>query len=112
MRSGSIFALVGARSRPGYALSDPGRSCMRYHLAVVILTSMAASVRGAGLTDTPPPGPYFPLSADVHKTAETFIAGRPIVGTTYFYWYDVYSGAHLRNKDGTDALTHHPPAAA
>lgn len=43
---------------------------------------------------------------------ETFKHGQPVVGTSYFYWYDVYSGAHIRNADGTDALTTHPPAAA
>jgi len=30
------------------------------------------------------------------------------VGTTYFYWYDVESKAHLVDSDGTDALTTHP----
>ena len=30
------------------------------------------------------------------------------MGTTYFYWYDVESKAHLVDSDGTDALTTHP----
>ncbi len=30
------------------------------------------------------------------------------VGTYYFYWYNVHTGEHLRNGDGTDALTTHP----
>lgn len=28
----------------------------------------------------------------------------------FFYWYDVFSGAHFKNPDGTDAMTDHPPA--
>jgi predicted amidohydrolase len=60
--------------------------------------------------DIKPPGPYWPLDERDHSNAETFESGEPVVGTTYFYWYDVYSGAHIRNPDGTDALTTHPPA--
>jgi hypothetical protein len=30
----------------------------------------------------------------------------------FFYWYDVYSGAHFKNPDGSDALTDHPPLDA
>ncbi len=31
------------------------------------------------------------------------------VATFFFYWYDVHSGRHFRNPDGSDALTDHPP---
>ena len=31
------------------------------------------------------------------------------MATSYFYWYDVKSGMHIRNGDGSDALTDHPP---
>jgi hypothetical protein len=27
----------------------------------------------------------------------------------FFYWYDAASGAHFKNPDGSDAMTHHPP---
>jgi len=30
------------------------------------------------------------------------------VGTTYFYWYDIESKAHIVDHDGSDALTTHP----
>lgn len=73
---------------------------------------LAAAAVGGPLSEVPPPGPHFPLAPEAHGDAESFVSGRPIVGTTYFYWYDVYSGAHIRNADGTDALTTHPPAAA
>ena len=36
-------------------------------------------------------------------------AGRPIVATTYFYWYDAATNEHIIDGDGTDALTDHPP---
>ena len=31
-----------------------------------------------------------------------------MVGTTYFYWYDIDSQSHIIDPDGTDALTTHP----
>ncbi len=55
-----------------------------------------------------PPGEFFPLQADDHKAAASFNRGEPIVGTTYFYWYDIDSGAHIIDGDGSDALTTHP----
>jgi len=55
-----------------------------------------------------PPGKHFGLSARAHKGAETFKAGQPIVGTSYFYWYDIDSKIHIIDGDGTDALTTHP----
>lgn len=61
------------------------------------------------LGQLPPPGPHFKLAAGEHESAETFKFGQPIIGATYFYWYDVYSGAHIVDPDGTDALTTHPP---
>jgi hypothetical protein len=63
-------------------------------------------------SDSTPPGKYYRLKAGVHDKAPTFKSGQPIVGTTYFYWYDVYSGAHIRNPDGSDALTTHPPESS
>jgi len=55
-----------------------------------------------------PPGRYFGLSAQTHADAETFRPGQPIVGTSYFYWYDIDSKSHIIDHDGTDALTTHP----
>ena len=31
-----------------------------------------------------------------------------MIGTTYFYWYDAASKAHIVDSDGSDALTDHP----
>lgn len=76
-------------------------------VALLISTSMAASP-----TSKPAPGPYWPLEPRAHAAAESYMSNRPIVGTSYFYWYDVYTSAHIRNADGTDALTTHPPTSA
>ena len=77
-------------------------------VACVVVT---AASQGAGAVDpaagdqSPPvPGPYVH-----HKGAATFRAGRPLVATSYFYWYDAASGTHVVDTDGTDALTDHPP---
>jgi hypothetical protein len=55
-----------------------------------------------------PPGEYFPLRQADHKNTDSFKQGQPIVGTTYFYWYDIDTKSHIINGDGTDALTDHP----
>ncbi len=55
-----------------------------------------------------PPGESFPLQAQAHAGAASFHAGEPVVGTTYFYWYDIETRSHIVDHDGTDALTTHP----
>ena len=59
-----------------------------------------------------PPGSYVkPVDAALlAKTA--FASDRPIVGTYYFYWYDVNTNEHFIDPDGTDALTDHPLESA
>jgi hypothetical protein len=42
--------------------------------------------------------------------SSTFTAADRVVLTPYFYWYDVYSQAHIVDADGSDALADHPPA--
>jgi hypothetical protein len=55
-----------------------------------------------------PPGEFFPLTARDHRDAASFKHGEPAIGTTYFYWYDIDSNAHILNADGSDAMTTHP----
>jgi hypothetical protein len=55
-----------------------------------------------------PPGQFFPLQAKDHLNSPSFEPGRPVVGATYFYWYDIETGSHIIDGDGTDALTTHP----
>ncbi|MDH7568470.1 MAG: DUF5010 domain-containing protein [Armatimonadota bacterium] len=55
-----------------------------------------------------PPGPYSRLRPDDLKAVRSFARTDRVVGTYFFYWYDVHSGAHFVNRDGTDALVDHP----
>jgi hypothetical protein len=55
-----------------------------------------------------PPGEFFPLTGQDHREASSFKRGQPVVGTTYFYWYDIESKSHIIDGDGSDALTTHP----
>ncbi|NQT50721.1 DUF5010 domain-containing protein, partial [bacterium] len=73
------------------------------------MASLASACLAAGLPDDwkPPPAPGAFLRHGAE--APTFKAGQPLVATSYFYWYDAESGMHLRNGDGSDALTDHPP---
>jgi len=58
---------------------------------------------------SPPPGPFVERIQEDAPGASGFAAGTPVVATTYFYWYDAATGAHVIDRDGTDALTDHPP---
>lgn len=49
-------------------------------------------------------------SAKDFADSQSFTSQDRIVGTYYFYWYDIYSQAHILDGDGTDALTTHPPS--
>jgi len=77
--------------------------CTVSSMGSILLTVVAA----AGLPAVPP-GPYFHLKPAAHEGAASFDRGTPVVGTSYFYWYDVESGAHIFDADGSDALTTHP----
>ena len=57
----------------------------------------------------PPLGPHIFLSDADFAGSESFSITNRLVSTSYFYRYDVFSGAHLVNSDGSDALTDHPP---
>jgi hypothetical protein len=56
----------------------------------------------------PPMGKHIGHQPGVIRAQSTYRSGQPIVGTYYFYWYDVNTGEHFVDPDGTDALTDHP----
>lgn len=57
----------------------------------------------------PPIGPHVDLDPADFADSSSYTMEDPVVLTPYFYWYDIYSGAHIVNPDGSDALTTHPP---
>lgn len=77
-------------------------------IAILIVTVSVSNARP--FSDVQPPGPYFKLAPEAHTRATTFQHGQPTVATSFFYWYDAFTGMHFRNNDGTDALTLHPKA--
>lgn len=56
----------------------------------------------------PPMGRHIGHKPERIRALPTYRTGQPIVGTYYFYWYDVNTGEHFIDPDGTDALTDHP----
>lgn len=71
---------------------------------------ISASLPVSAAPMNPPLGPYtHPTTNDLAK-AMHFGTNDPVVLTSYFYWYDAESKAHIVNADGSDALTDHPPA--
>ncbi len=85
-----------------------GWVCKVEYLLLVLLTTCCVPVLGDNVLPEEPPGEFFPLRAGDHRDAPSFKRGQPIVGTTYFYWYDIESESHIIDRDGTDALTTHP----
>ena len=76
-----------------------------------ILASIGVCSLAFGADREIPPafGPHVNLTAADFSKATSFTRTNNLVGTYYFYWYDIYSGSHIRNGDGSDALTTHPP---
>lgn len=67
-------------------------------------------VLGVGAaTINPPLGPHTHPGPDELARATRFSTNDPVVLTSYFYWYDIHSNAHILNADGSNALTDHPP---
>jgi hypothetical protein len=50
-----------------------------------------------------------PLNEEGAKAIRPVAKGERIVAAYYYAWYDFESEEHLKNTDGSDALTHHPP---
>ncbi len=75
---------------------------------VIVLAVLWCGAAAAKELPAKAPGEFFPLKARDHRGAASFKHGEPVVGTTYFYWYDIDSNAHILNGDGSDAMTTHP----
>lgn len=64
-------------------------------------------IKGCSILDLyPPPGNY--VIGSEEGEVESFSSGDKLLATYYFYWYDISSGAHIYNPDGSDAMTDHP----
>src|SRR4030042_1633724 len=79
----------------------------KFRLMLILCLCCAMAAAEDVLTERPP-GEFFPLKQADRKNSDSFKQGQPIVGTTYFYWYDIDSKNHIVDGDGTDALTTHP----
>jgi hypothetical protein len=53
-------------------------------------------------------GPFIRLQEQDFRESHSFRTGDRLVGTYYFYWYDIETKSHIIDHDGTDALTTHP----
>jgi len=78
------------------------------YVSILLLCVLCGNLAADSRLPKQPPGKYFSLQAKDHKGADSFKLGQPIVGTSYFYWYDIDTKSHIIDGDGTDALTTHP----
>ena len=76
---------------------------------IAILLVFQSATRGDEFQLPEPPGPYVKAVESNPEATSGFRAGKPLVATTYFCWYDEASNAHIVDFDGSDALTDHPP---
>jgi hypothetical protein len=74
--------------------------------SVVLISLLLGTDLPADFTLPGPPGPYVGASASGSSPTLGLRRGSPLVATTYFYWYDAATKAHVGGKD---ALTDHPP---
>jgi len=74
-------------------------------LLLLLTTSANAADLPPDFVLPEPPGSY--VSKTIEPTA--FHLNQPLIATSYFYWYDSTTKAHVIDHDGTDALTDHPP---
>lgn len=81
-------------------------SCLN---AIILFGTIAVGADlPADFAPPPPPGKYVAGGPEM-AAGPTFRSKLPLVVTSYFYWYDAESKAHVLDGDGTDALTDHPP---
>jgi hypothetical protein len=73
-----------------------------------VLVAVAAADLPADFALPDPPGAYAGRITADQPPADGYREGEPLVATTYFYWYDIETKAHILNPDGSDALTDHP----
>ncbi len=89
-------------------MADKGRIIETFVMLLLFAVLAPIALAGQSSSFARPPGEHFPLSPNSHRNMPTFKFGKPVAGTTYFYWYDVDTSAHIVNHDGSDALTTHP----
>lgn len=77
-----------------------------------VLSAVLAADLPADFRLPPPPGNYMGTEWTDRGEGVRFESGSPVIATSYFYWYDNESKAHIVNADGSDALTDHPPTLA
>ena len=75
----------------------------------MLLASATLAVIGAEHEIPSTFGPHVNLTAKDFAESKSFTAKDRIVGTYFFYRYDIYTQEHIIDGDGTDALTTHPP---
>lgn len=88
-------------STSGSTLSLPATQLAIFAAVSVVLA--------AERTIPPAFGPHVNLTEKDFAGSKSFTAKDRIVGTYFFYWYDIYTKEHIIDGDGTDALTTHPP---
>ena len=76
----------------------------------IAFLAVCAGTACAAEREIPPAfGPHVNPSETAFAESKSYTARDRLVGTYYFYWYDIHTKEHIVDGDGTDALTTHPP---
>ncbi len=93
---------------PGKNFSYRRKSRKRWPI-VVLFFGFGLLGRLQGQEILPPIGPYIHLTEEHFRNVPSWNRTNRLVLTPYFYWYDIFTKAHIVDPDGSDALTTHPP---
>ena len=104
----SLSSLGLGRGRRGLRSVSPRRGRVAA-LTLILGAGLWAECSSEAAEINPPLGPYVHLTEADFADSSSFSTNTPLAATSYFYWYDIYSNAHILDGDGTDALTDHPP---
>jgi hypothetical protein len=80
------------------------------HIFAAIFTVSAITQCAVAAEREIPPafGAHMNLTDRDFTESKSFTLKDRVVGTYFFYWYDIYTKEHIIDGDGTDALTTHP----
>ena len=90
----SLSSLGLGRGRRGLRSASPRRGRVAA-LTRILGAGLWAECSSEAAEINPPLGPYVHLTEADFADSSSFSTNTPLAATSYFYWYDIYSNAHI-----------------